>query len=106
MPGNASSAGRVELVHERERERYEARADGAVLGVLAYEDLTDGAEVLLARDLRSTVVSPEHSGQGIGSALVRYALEDLREDGIPVRATCWFVAGYIDRHPEFQDLLA
>ncbi|MGO1257402.1 MAG: GNAT family N-acetyltransferase, partial [Brachybacterium sp.] len=78
--------------------------------VLAYgdEDLPPGAGDGLGvqvRDLRSTVVAPERSGQGIGSAIVRYALDDIRGQGLNIRPTCWFVKGWIDRHPDYADLL-
>ena len=41
----------------------------------------------------------------IGSAIVRFALEDTRARGLKVRPTCWFVRGFIERHPEYADLL-
>jgi predicted GNAT family acetyltransferase len=69
------------------------------VAVLAFED--EGS----VRDLRSTVVAPDRSGRGIGSAIVRFALEDSRTRGMRVRPTCWFVRGFIERHPEYADLL-
>jgi predicted GNAT family acetyltransferase len=44
-------------------------------------------------------------GRGIGSALVRGALQAARAEGLKVRALCPFVADYIAAHPEFADLL-
>ena len=44
---------------------------------------------------------------GIAAAqLVRYALDDVRRSGRPVVATCWYVADFIDEHPEYRDLVA
>jgi len=51
-------------------------------------------------------VPPEFEGRGIGSALVRATLEAVRGEGRKVVARCPFIAAYIRRHPEFQDLLA
>jgi predicted GNAT family acetyltransferase len=53
-----------------------------------------------------TEVPPKFGGRGIGSALVRGALEAARARGLKVVAKCPFVAAYIAKHPEFNDLLA
>jgi len=52
-----------------------------------------------------TEVDEDHSGQGIGSAVVRYALDDVRAKGGKVVPICPFVAAFIKRHPEYQDLV-
>jgi predicted GNAT family acetyltransferase len=44
-------------------------------------------------------------GQGIGSRLIRGALEAARAQGLKVEPRCSFVAAYMARHPEFNDLL-
>jgi uncharacterized protein len=45
-------------------------------------------------------------GRGIGSQLVRGTLEIARTRGVKVVPRCPFVAAYMRRHPEFNDLLA
>jgi uncharacterized protein len=45
-------------------------------------------------------------GRGIASALVKAALELIRADGLKVVAGCGFVADYLQKHPEFSDLVA
>ncbi|MCK5800671.1 MAG: N-acetyltransferase [Deltaproteobacteria bacterium] len=45
-------------------------------------------------------------GRGIGSRLVRAGLAWAREGGYRIVPACWFVAGYVQRHREYQDLLA
>jgi len=52
-----------------------------------------------------TEVPPALGGQGIGSKLVRGALEAVRKDGLRVVAQCPFVAAFMGKHPEFNDLL-
>jgi predicted GNAT family acetyltransferase len=53
-----------------------------------------------------TEVPEAMAGQGIGSRLVRGVLDQLRAGGGTVVPRCEFVAAYIERHPEYRDLLA
>jgi uncharacterized protein len=50
--------------------------------------------------LVSTEVDDELEGQGVGSALVREALDHAQEEGLEVVPQCQFVADWLDRHPE------
>jgi uncharacterized protein len=92
----------AEVVDVPERSRYELRApDGEVLGFADYHPAGEGRV-----ELPHTVVRSEHGGVGNGSALVRGALDDLRRKGVAeVVPSCWFVAGFIRRNPEYADLL-
>jgi hypothetical protein len=80
--------------------RYEVTVDGALAG-FADRTVRDGAMVL-----PHTVVEPRFRGQGLAAHLVRRALDDARAQGLKVVPHCWYVAQYIDEHPEDQDLLA
>lgn len=53
-----------------------------------------------------TEVPEALSGQGIGSKLVRGTLDQLRADGDEIVPRCEFVAAYIARHPEYEDMIA
>lgn len=52
-----------------------------------------------------TIVPEALSGQGIGSQLAKACLQAARERGLQVKPMCSFIAGYIQKHPEFQELL-
>lgn len=79
--------------------RYEASIEaGVVAGLAEYEDL-DGVRVFT-----HTEVDDAYEGQGVGSALARGALDDVRERGLKLRAKCAFIKSYIDKHPEYADL--
>ncbi len=52
-----------------------------------------------------TEVPKELEGKGIGSRLVKGALDQVRADGLKVVAQCPFVKGYIGKHAEYADLL-
>ena len=51
-------------------------------------------------------VPADHEGQGIGRALIRFALSEARARGLQVVPLCPFFAAYIRKHREEQDLLA
>ena len=53
-----------------------------------------------------TQVPKQIEGRGVGSKLVRAALDAARDEGLKVVPQCRFVAAYIERHPEYRDLLA
>jgi predicted GNAT family acetyltransferase len=84
----------------REELRYELVRGGEVLGFLLYRIEPD-AVVLVHTD-----VDPAHEGQGLGSVLVKGALDDLRERGVRAVPLCPFVRAYIRRHPEYAPVTA
>jgi predicted GNAT family acetyltransferase len=53
-----------------------------------------------------TEVDPDHEGEGVGSTLVRGALDDARRRGMPVVPRCPFVRAWIERHPDYADVRA
>jgi hypothetical protein len=53
-----------------------------------------------------TEVDPEAGQDGLGSSLVRAALDDVRGRGASVVPLCSFVRGWIERHPEYAELVA
>lgn len=88
------------IIDAPESGQYEARTpDGDVVGYAAYE--RSGDSIVFPH----TVVPPEHGGQGIASALAKTSLDDAREAGVAVVPACSFYSTYIDRHPEYADLV-
>lgn len=81
------------------KSRYVATLDGEPAGIAAYE--RSGDTIVFTH----TVVDEEVEGQGIGSTLVRYALDDARAQHLTVVPQCEFVAAFIGDHPEYQDLV-
>ena len=52
-----------------------------------------------------TEVDDRFEGQGVGSALARFALDDVRAEGTRrVVPRCPFIKGWIDKHPDYADL--
>jgi uncharacterized protein len=78
---------------------YEVRAGDRVLGLAAYQ--RRGGQVVFTH----TEVDPDAEGSGIGSTLVRGALDDVRARELRAVPLCPFVRAWIDRHPDYADLV-
>jgi hypothetical protein len=75
-------------------------------------DLGDGSLAIAEYNLPAgkimfthTEVPVGHEGKGVGSTLIRFALEAARERGLEVIPICPFFAAYMQKHAEVQDLL-
>ena len=79
--------------------RYEVWADGKLAAFTEYE-LTSDTIIFI-----HTEVEPEYEGHGVGRSLARYALDDARRRGLRVRPLCPFIKGWIERHPDYADLV-
>jgi uncharacterized protein len=44
------------------------------------------------------------SGRGVGTRLARHVLDAARAKGLKVIPTCPFIAAWMKRHPEYDDL--
>ncbi|PWR07081.1 GNAT family N-acetyltransferase [Micromonospora acroterricola] len=82
------------------KHRFEILVDDALAGFTAY--LARG-EVLV---FTHTEVDPAFQNMGVGGALIRGTLDEVRARGGRVVPQCPFVAAYIDKHPEYADLVA
>ena len=85
--------------HDAEQQRYELLVSGQPRGFVAYSE--QGERLVFTH----TEVDPSLSGQGMGSRLAKGALEDARHRGKRVVAQCEFIADYVQRHAEWQDLV-
>ncbi|WP_328460757.1 NAD(+)/NADH kinase [Actinoplanes sp. NBC_00393] len=93
--GTGSAADAV-VVDSFEQQRYEILLGGEVAGVLHYRRHGDRIELL------HTEVDQAFAGRGLAGRLAAAALSDARSRATPVVATCPFVAGYLERHPEYE----
>ena len=83
-----------------EENRYEIRDGDRVLGLAAYE--RRGETMVFTH----TEVDPDAGEEGLGSTLVRAALDDVRSRGGSVVPLCPIVRGWIERHQDYADLVA
>jgi len=80
----------------------ERRFSTTVDGHEAYLSFAEGGTRI---NLLHTFVPPELEGRGIAGQLARHGLEYARERGLRVVPDCPYVRSYIERHPEYQDLV-
>lgn len=89
----------ADLSKNEQKSRYEIALGGQTVGFADYQER--GKSVVLPH----TEIQPQHEGQGLGSQLARFALDDIRARGKKVVPACPFIRVYIERHPEYADLL-
>ena len=92
--------GEPAVVHAPEASRYELCDGDRLIGEAAYHR-RDGRIAFT-----HTEVDEALEGRGLGSRLVATALDDARSEGLEVVPLCPFVARFIDRHPEYQEVVA
>jgi uncharacterized protein len=90
----------ISMADRPEQERYEIAVDGELAGFVEYRE-RDGA-----LDLVHTEVLPAFEGRGLAGRVAQFALDDARRRGRRVVPSCSYIARYIERHPELQDLVA
>jgi predicted GNAT family acetyltransferase len=89
----------VETRDNPDESRYEGWVDGQLAGFAAYR-LQPGRIVFT-----HTEVDDAYEGQGVGSTIARFALDDVRARGDRrVVPRCPFIRGWIEKHPDYQDL--
>ncbi|MBE3008146.1 N-acetyltransferase [Microbispora sp. NEAU-D428] len=82
-----------------EASRFEITVDGALAGFADYR--LNGPRISFTH----TEIDPAFEGRGLGSTLVRAALDAARDAGLSVLPFCPFVKRYIERHPDYLDLV-
>lgn len=88
-----------DVTDNKAKNRFELET-GSETAVAAYE--RDGDTIIFTH----TVVPEEMQGNGLGSRLIKTALDTARVNGLSVVPQCAFVAAFIDEHPEYADLVA
>jgi predicted GNAT family acetyltransferase len=91
----------ITFEHDTAAHQYRLLRDGELLSLADYR-VVDGATV----DFDHTLTPPAHRGNGYAADLVGRALDDVRSSGHTIVASCWFVAEFLQLHPEYQDLRA
>ncbi len=89
----------IEVADHPDSDRFEIHVDGALAGFAQY--VRRGGRLVFVH----TEIDPAFEGQGLGSRLAAAALDAARAAGEPVVPLCPFIHAFIDRHPEYADLV-
>lgn len=90
----------VSVVLREDLGRYEVHVGGHTAGHVDFVD-ADGV-----RTFTSAKIDPEFEGRGLGSTLMERALDAERAAGHLIRPQCPFAKRFIDRNPQYRDLVA
>lgn len=82
---------------DADHSRYVVEVDGRLAGLADYE-LHGHRQVFVHTEIRDAF-----EGRGLGSILAREALADVVSKGRTIVPICPFIAGWISRHPDFND---
>jgi uncharacterized protein len=86
------------VVHNAAARRFEIHVDGKI----AFSKYFLAGEKII---IEHTEVPVELEGKGIAGRIVRTALDHARAQNLKVMPLCPFTAGFVHRHPEYQDLV-
>jgi predicted GNAT family acetyltransferase len=89
----------IAVVDNAADERYEIRVGDVLAGFAQYR-LRPGLIAFI-----HTEIDDRFEGRGLGSKLVSAALDEAREKGLEVLPFCPFVNGWIEKHPDYVDLV-
>jgi uncharacterized protein len=89
----------VAVADNPDERRYEIGVDGELAGFAQYK--TKPGQIAFTH----TEINGRFEGQGLGGKLIAFALGDARERGLAVLPYCPFVKAYIQRHPEYVELV-
>lgn len=96
---NEETAASVKVRDNSEERRYELPIDSKHAAFVEYRLMDD---VIIFTHAETP---PQFEGRGFGSMLAKGALDAVRDRGLKVIPHCSFIAAYIQRHPEYRDLL-
>ncbi|HEX2362468.1 MAG TPA: GNAT family N-acetyltransferase [Jiangellaceae bacterium] len=99
MPFPRRSEMQSKMIHNAEDLQYEIWADGELAGYTRYHPYNDALAFI------HTEVDERFEGQGLGSTLVRAALDEVRSGDESVLPFCPFVREFIGKHREYAELV-
>lgn len=89
------------ILNNQEKNQFEAVTEDKVIGLINY--IIDKEDNTIT--VPHTEVNPEYEGQGIAGAMTQELLEYAKNKNLKVIPICPYTRTYIDRHPQYKDLL-
>ena len=88
----------INVRHNEDDATFEADVDG---GLAFVEYVMDGNTIRFTH----TEVPPQSEGQGVAAQVVKAGLDYARKQNLRVFPQCAYVRSYVERHPEWSDLV-
>lgn len=89
---------KLDVIYERNR-IYKESDEGEMLYEVRFPEKEAGI-----RDIDSTYVCDALKGKGIAGELVKLAAEHITAEGKKTKLSCWYAAGWFEKHPEYNDI--
>jgi len=87
-----------DVKNDKHESRFVMNVDGKEVYVI-YSEEKDTIE------LSSTYTPPQLRGKGLAEIVVKAALEYAKEKNLKVIPSCWYVAKFLEKHPEYKSLI-
>lgn len=94
------SSDQIDVRFDADGRRFEIFLDDVLAGHARFRDL-DGVRTFV-----HTQIDSQFEGRGLGGQLIREALDQTRAAGLRVIPECPFVRSFIEKHPEYDELVA
>lgn len=88
------------LIDNSALQRFELQIDNHI-AFIEYKFKDDKLLLLI-----HTEVPPELEGKGVASAIVQKTLQYAKDNNIKIIPHCSFVLSYLEKHPEWNDIIA
>jgi predicted GNAT family acetyltransferase len=88
----------MDFIDNQDAKQYEMPVEG---GLVRIEYIRAQNKIYLTH----TEVPQSLEGKGLGSQIIKKALEDIEEKELTLIPMCPFVAGYIKKHPKWKKLV-
>jgi len=85
----------IEVHHDKVGRKFTIDVEGHDTAFLKYTQLSSDSV-----DMYTTVVPTSLEGRGIAKLLANQAFQFARENELSMKLSCWYLAGYLQRHPQ------
>ena len=89
----------MKFIYEERKLRLIDEENNEDIGYISFDRKNDTVVII------STVVYEKYQGKGMASALIKEILEYAKNNNLKVKPLCSFVVHYIEKHPEYKELV-
>lgn len=100
-PATPEHSEAIQVAHEPDNNRYAIYLGETLAGFADYRPTARGE----GRAFVHTEIDKAFGGRGLAGTLVTQALTDTRDAGLRIVPYCPFVVAWLQKHPEFEDVV-